>query len=148
MGRILSDMHKVSSRESDPVDAIRRACDQLVATVTALTQQAQKPDQEPVYPKRVTRKYAPPEIVIREYSLPRYLLFEWIRDGKIRSTGLPRNPGAKRLRRLIDIDSLEQYLRSTPKAPRRANKRLRNEDLGPQRILSRSTSRKTRDRLG
>jgi len=55
------------------------------------------------------RRYAVPKVVVRDYGIPRYRLFEMLKDKVIRSTAI-RRKGSKRCLRLIDLASLEAYL--------------------------------------
>ena len=55
------------------------------------------------------RRYAPPIKVVELYGIPRYRVFEMLKNKEIRSTAI-RRPGSKRTLRLIDLDSLEAYL--------------------------------------
>jgi hypothetical protein len=47
--------------------------------------------------------------VVRDYGIPRYRVFEMLKNGEIRSTAIARK-GSKRHLRLIDLDSLESFL--------------------------------------
>jgi hypothetical protein len=58
---------------------------------------------------RDSRRYAVPKVVVRDYGIPRYRLFEMLKDEVIRSTAI-RRKGSKRCLRLIDLVSLETYL--------------------------------------
>jgi hypothetical protein len=58
---------------------------------------------------RDDRRYAVPKQVVHIYGIPRYRLFEMLKDKVIRSTAI-RRKGSKRVLRLIDLDSLEAYL--------------------------------------
>ena len=55
------------------------------------------------------RRYAVPKQVVQIYGIPRYRLFEMLKDEVIRSTAI-RRKGSKRVLRLIDLSSLEAYL--------------------------------------
>jgi len=55
------------------------------------------------------RRYGKPKTVIAIYDIPRYRLFELIKEKSFRSV-LVKRPGAKRGLRLIDLDSLETFL--------------------------------------
>jgi hypothetical protein len=55
------------------------------------------------------RRYAPPMAVVRDYGIPRYRVFEMLKNKEIRSTTISRK-NSKRHLRLIDLDSLESYL--------------------------------------
>jgi hypothetical protein len=59
--------------------------------------------------RRGGRRYGKPNTVIAIYDIPRYRLFQFIKDGAFKST-LIKRPGAKRGLRLIDLDSLETFL--------------------------------------
>jgi hypothetical protein len=58
---------------------------------------------------REGRRYGKPKTVIAIYDIPRYRLFQFIKDKAFRSV-LVKRPGAKRGLRLIDLDSLESFL--------------------------------------
>ena len=58
---------------------------------------------------RDDRRYSVPKQVVHIYGIPRYRLFEMLKDKVIRSTAI-RRKGSKRVLRLIDLDSLEAYL--------------------------------------
>jgi hypothetical protein len=55
------------------------------------------------------RRYAVPKQVVRNYGIPRYRLFEMLKNKEIRSTAI-RRKGSKRVLRLIDLRSLEAHL--------------------------------------
>jgi hypothetical protein len=55
------------------------------------------------------RRCARPNTVVVTHDIPRYRLFELLKQRAIRSYAI-RRPGSKRVLRLIDLDSLEEYL--------------------------------------
>lgn len=64
---------------------------------------------ESVPVERGRRRFAKPKDVTADYGVPRYRLFEMLRDGLIRSALIKRTPKSHGMR-LIDLDSLEEYL--------------------------------------
>ena len=54
-------------------------------------------------------KWAKPDYTLQLYRMPRYRLFELIKDRAIRSA-LIRRKGSKKGMRLIDLASLDAYL--------------------------------------
>ena len=98
------------------------------------------------------RRYAVPKQVVQIYGIPRYRLFEMLKDEVIRSTAI-RRKGSKRVLRLIDLESLEGVPRPIRHAGQvsepqeqptasvyrpKVNKRKRSG--GPQRFPSASES--------
>jgi hypothetical protein len=59
--------------------------------------------------RREGRRYGKPNTVVAIYDIPRYRVFQLIKDKAFR-TILIKRPGAKRGLRLIDLDSLEAFL--------------------------------------
>ena len=59
--------------------------------------------------RREGRRYGKPKTVVAIYDIPRYRVFQLIKDKAFRTT-LIKRPGAKRGLRLIDLDSLESFL--------------------------------------
>jgi hypothetical protein len=59
--------------------------------------------------QRDGRRYGRPNTVVSVYDFPRYRLFECLKRGDFRSI-LIKRPGASRGLRLIDLESLENYL--------------------------------------
>jgi hypothetical protein len=55
------------------------------------------------------RRYGKPNTVVAIYDIPRYRVFQLIKEKAFRST-LIKRPGSKRGLRLIDLDSLESFL--------------------------------------
>jgi hypothetical protein len=54
-------------------------------------------------------RYAQPAAVVRDYGIGRSTLFKLLHDELVRSTTI-KNKGSKKKIRLIDLDSLEQFL--------------------------------------
>jgi hypothetical protein len=62
------------------------------------------------------RRYAQPGAVSRDYGIGRSTLFKWLHDGLIRSTVIRKN-GSRKALRLIDLESLEQFLSRNATGP-------------------------------
>jgi hypothetical protein len=100
--------------EPTEIEEVNQACTQLVASISALVKRTRQiEDQFAEYRQQSAdpkHRYDTTDNVLRNCNLPRYLLFELVKKGEIRSIALPRKPGSKRIRRLIDLDSLDAYL--------------------------------------
>jgi hypothetical protein len=54
-------------------------------------------------------RWGKPGYVVQTYGIPRYRVFELIKEGKVRSTLIKRK-GRQKGMRLIDLNSLDKYL--------------------------------------
>ena len=65
-------------------------------------------------PPRSDARWAKPAYVVDRYGIPRYRIFEMIKEGLFR-TALLKRKGRKKGMRLIDLNSLDSYLEDVSK---------------------------------